>query len=109
MKVKVKREMLAKTSKLIFDSFYSDIDDINDNNLDKHQLYKSNGITKLQVREHNGLKYLGYYKQDRDTIQKMIPITNHMFDKLLKAWFINKYNIEINSVLLPLKRFNNYD
>jgi len=105
MKVKVNKEMLLKASKIVFDSYYSDIDNINDNNIDKYEYYKADGKIKLQVREHSGLKYLGFYKKDRTMIQNMIPISDYMFSKLLKDWFINKYNIKIDSVLLPLKRY----
>jgi hypothetical protein len=103
MRVKVNKEMLLKASKIVFDTYYSDIDDINDYNLDKYMYYKADGKIKLQVREHSGLKYLGFYKKDRDAIQKMIPISDYMFTKLIKDWFIKKYNINIDSVLLPLK------
>jgi hypothetical protein len=105
MKVKVNKEMLLKSSKIVFDGYYSDIDDINNNNLDKYEYYKADGKIKLQVREHSGLKYLGFYKKDRDMIQNMIPISDYMFSKLLKDWFINKYNVEIDSVLLPFNRY----
>jgi hypothetical protein len=105
MKVKVNKEMLLKSSKIVFDGYYSDIDDINNNNLDKYEYYKADGKIKLQVREHSGLKYLGFYKKDRDMIQNMIPISDYMFSKLLKEWFINKYNVDIDSVLLPFNRY----
>jgi transcriptional accessory protein Tex/SPT6 len=106
MKVKVNKETLLKTYKSVIESYYSDIDDINDYNLDKYVNYKANGKIKLQVREHNGLKYLAFYKQDRDMIQQIIPISDYMYNKLLKDWFVNKYNVDIDSVLLP---FNRYD
>jgi len=105
MKVKVNKEMLLKASKSVFDNYYSDIDDINDYNLDRFMYYRVlNGKIKLQVREYNELKYLAFYKQDRDMIQQIIPISDYMFDKLLKEWFINKYNVDIDSVLLPFNR-----
>jgi len=105
MKVKVNKEMLRKVSKSVFDNYYSDIDDINDYNLDRFMYYRVlNGKIKLQVREYNELKYLAFYKQDRDMIQQIIPISDYMFDKLLKEWFINKYNVDIDSVLLPFNR-----
>jgi hypothetical protein len=106
MKVKVNKEMLRKASNMVFDTYYSDIDDINDYNLDRFMYYRTDGKIKLQVREYNGLKYLAFYKQDRDSIQDMVPISDYMFSKLLKEWFIKKYNVEIDSVLLP---FNRYD
>ena len=107
MKVKVNKEMLRKVSKSVFDNYYSDIDDINDYNLDRFMYYRVlNGKIKLQVREYNELKYLSFYKQDRDMIQQIIPISDYMFSKLLKDWFVNKYNVDIDSVLLP---FNRYD
>jgi hypothetical protein len=105
MKVKVNKEMLRKASNMVFDTYYSDIDDINDYNLDKFINYKSGGVIKLQVREHNGRNYLAFYKQDRDAIQNMVPISDYMFNKLLKEWFINKYNVDIDSVLLPFNRY----
>jgi hypothetical protein len=106
MKVKVNKKMLLKASKSVFDNYYSDIDDINDYNLDRFMYYRVlNGKIKLQVREYNELKYLAFYKQDRDMIQQIIPISDNMFSKLLKEWFINKYNVDIDSVLLPLNRY----
>jgi hypothetical protein len=106
MKVKVNKEMLLKTYKSVIESYYSDIDDINDYNLDRFMYYRADGKIKLQVREYNELKYLSFYKQDRDMIQQIIPISDYMFSKLLKDWFVNKYNVDIDSVLLP---FNRYD
>ena len=106
MKVKVNKEMLLKTYKLVINGYYSDIDDINDYNLDRFINYKSDGKIKLQVREYKGLKYLAFYKQDRDMIQEIIPISDYMFSKLLKDWFIDKYNTNIDSVLLPSNRYD---
>jgi hypothetical protein len=106
MKVKVNKETLLKTYKSVIESYYSDIDDINDYNLDRFMYYRADGKIKLQVREYNELKYLSFYKQDRDMIQQIIPISDYMFSKLLKDWFVNKYNVDIDSVLLP---FNRYD
>lgn len=106
MKVKVNKETLLKTYKSVIESYYSDIDDINDYNLDRFMYYRADGKIKLQVREYNGLKYIAFYKQDRDMIQQIIPISDYMFNKLLKDWFVNKYNVDIDSVLLP---FNRYD
>lgn len=106
MKIKVNKETLLKTYKSVIESYYSDIDDINDYNLDRFMYYRADGKIKLQVREYNELKYLSFYKQDRDMIQQIIPISDYMFSKLLKDWFVNKYNVDIDSVLLP---FNRYD
>jgi hypothetical protein len=106
MKIKVNKETLLKTYKSVIESYYSDIDDINDYNLDRFMYYRADGKIKLQVREYNGLKYIAFYKQDRDMIQQIIPISDYMFNKLLKDWFVNKYNVDIDSVLLP---FNRYD
>jgi hypothetical protein len=106
MKVKVNKETLLKTYKSVIESYYSDIDDINDYNLDRFMYYRADGKIKLQVREYNELKYLSFYKQDRDMIQQIIPISDYTFSKLLKDWFVNKYNVDIDSVLLP---FNRYD
>ena len=106
MKIKVNKETLLKTYKSVIESYYSDIDDINDYNLDRFMYYRADGKIKLQVREYNGLKYIAFYKRDRDMIQQIIPISDYMFNKLLKDWFVNKYNVDIDSVLLP---FNRYD
>ena len=46
MKVKVNKEMLRKASNMVFDTYYSDIDDINDYNLDRFMYYRTDGKIK---------------------------------------------------------------
>lgn len=104
MKVKINKDTLGKIIDSVFDSVYSDIDRASDKNLDGFMNYFTNDVIRLQVRTHNGRKYLQYRKQDRDTAQKMIPISNYMFDKLIEKWFSEKYDTVLDGgVLLPKK------
>ena len=101
--MKINKEHLIKAIDSVFDTVYSDIDRISDSNLDRYMNYYSQDNIRLQVREHYGKNYLQYRKKDRDSIQRMIPISNYMFDKVIEKWFTKKYNMEIDGVLLPRK------
>ena len=104
MKVKISKDTLNRAASSVLDSIYSDIDRVSDSNLDKFMNYFTNDVIRLQVRTHNDRKYLQYRKQDRDTLQKMIPISNYMFDKLIEKWFSEKYDTVLDGgVLLPKK------
>ena len=71
MKIKVNKETLLKTYKSVIESYYSDIDDINDYNLDRFMYYRADGKIKLQVREYNGLKL------SETLIASMLKSRNH--------------------------------
>ena len=101
--MKINKEHLIKAVDSVFDTVYSDIDRISDNNLDRYMNYYSQDYIRLQVREHYGKNYLQYCKKDRDSIQRMVPISNYMFDKVIEKWFTKKYKIDITGVLLPRK------
>lgn len=101
--MKINKEHLIRAVDSVFDTVYSDIDRISDNNLDRYINYYSQDNLRLQVREHYGKNYLQYRKKDRESIQQMIPISNYMFDKVIKKWFTTKYKIDITGVLLPRK------
>lgn len=101
--MKINKEHLINAVDSIFGFIYSDIDDINDNNLDRFINFYTNNKIRLQVRKHYDKQYLLYLKKDRETIQQVIPISNYMFDKVIQKWFTKKYNIEIDGVLLPKK------
>lgn len=102
--MKINKEHLIKAVDSVFDTVYSDIDRIGDSNLDKWMTYYTDDNIRLQVREHNGKNYLLFRKRDRDSIQRMMPISNYMFNKVIEKWFTKKYDIEIDGgVLLPKK------
>lgn len=101
--MKINKEHLIKAVDSVFDTVYSDIDHISDSNLDRYMNYYSQKNLRLQVREHYGKNYLQYRKKDRESIQRMIPISNYMFDKVIQKWFTKKYETEIDGVLLPRK------
>lgn len=101
--MKINKEHLIKAVDSVFDTVYSDIDRISDNNLDRYMNYYSQDNLRLQVRYHYGFNYLSYRKKDRDTVQSMLPISNYMFDKVIQKWFTKKYDADIDGVLLPRK------
>lgn len=97
MDKEVKKGLIYK----LFDSYY-DIVDINDYNLDKWMVYYNNERDRLfYTQTAYGRIYLSYRKRDRENIKKLIPISDYMFNKYIKGWFINKFNVDVDSVLLP--------
>ena len=85
----------------LFDSYY-DIVDINDYNLDKKMNYYNRERDRLFYTETAYDRiYLSYRKRDREYIKKLIPVSDYMFNKHIKGWFINKFNVKVDSVLLP--------
>jgi hypothetical protein len=99
--MKINKEYLIKSIDSVFDSVYSDINHISDNNLDGYLKYYTDDNSRLEVRNHYEKNYLLYRKSDRDLIQRVIPVSNYMFDKVIQKWFSKKYGIKIDGVLLP--------
>lgn len=101
--MKMNKENLIKSVDSVFNSVYSDINHISDNNLDGYLKYYTDDKSRLEVRNHYEKNYLLYRKSDRDLIQKILPISNYVFDKVIQKWFSKKYDIDIDGVLLPKK------
>lgn len=101
--MKINKDHLIKAVDSVFDTVYSDINRISDSNLDGYLKFFTDDYVRLEVRTHYDKKYLLYRKKDRDSIRRMIPISNYMFDKVIEKWFTKKYNMEIDEVLLPRK------
>jgi hypothetical protein len=103
VRYKINSKRLLDISEKLF-NFYYNIDNISDMNLDGYLTYYTDGVIKLQVRTHNDRKYLAYMMRDRDQLRSILPVSNYMFDKLIEKWFSKKYNINIDSVLKPIRR-----
>jgi hypothetical protein len=99
MEFKIDNKRLGEISEKVFNTYY-DIDDISAANLDGYITYFTDGVIRLQVRTHNDRRYLAYIRQDRDQILSLLPVSNYMFDKLIKRWFSKKYDININGGVL---------
>lgn len=103
MKIKIDKLKLEEIVNKLFDTVY-DIDRVSSSNLDGYINYFTEENIRLQIRIHNNnKKYLGYYKKDMNQILNILPLSNYMFDKLIMKWFIKKYDVNIDSVLKPLR------
>lgn len=97
----MKKEDVKNLIYKLFDSYY-DVVDINDYNLDKRMCYYNNNRDRLfYIETAYSRRYLSYRKRDRENIKKLIPVSDYMFTKHIKGWFSNKFNVEVDSVLLP--------
>ena len=85
----------------LFDTYYQ-VADINDRNLDNRMIYYNTERDRIFYTEtaYDSI-YLSYRKRDRENIKKLIPVSDYMFNKHLKGWFINKFKVDVDSVLLP--------
>ena len=93
-------EMIYK----LFDIYYQaeDITGYTDRNLDKGvEYYDNDDIRVFYTVNMDGKIYLSYRKSDRDSIKKLIPISNNMFGKYIKGWFKSKFNMEVYDLLIP--------
>ena len=88
----------------LFDTYYQaeDITGYTDRNFDRGvEYYDNNDIRVLYTVKVANEIHLSYRRRDRDSIKKLIPISDYMFGKYIKGWFKSKFNVEVNDLLIP--------